>query len=294
MTTWTIDDLRKLDRQYAKQGLHLHQRPFRAAIDLLGPSFSMGVGGNPEVEKITAAYRAMIPEVSTSWPGMGIGLAISVDRVRKVVVPVIFGAGRPIQPWQALGFDSPEDWWTWCREDKAIGASTSFAVADLFDFAYGVDDFKGTKADAETLWTMAASNLSDLANALPSAFSVDSVIQSVCLIVELSLKAALVANGANPNGFKGPSGHDLVGLARRMAAEMPHRDDPLVELVVAKLPPYVASRYKPAGLTRLEVVELALGAQFVAASSVRRLSGRDLAAQMEAGGWPGPRLPFFS
>jgi hypothetical protein len=178
-------------------------------MEILGPSFSLGVGGNPDVEKITAAYRAMIPEVSTSWPGMGIGLATSIDRVHKVVVPVTIGAGRPIQPWQALGFASPQDWWTWCQEDNTIGVSTSFAVADLFDFTYGVDDFKGTKADAETLWTMAASNLSDAANALPSAFSVDSVIQTICLIVELSPKAAPVANGAAPNSFKGPAGHDL-------------------------------------------------------------------------------------
>jgi hypothetical protein len=33
--------------------------------------------------------------------------------------------------------------------------------------------------------------------------------------------------------------------------------------------------------------------QFVAASSVRRMSQRDLAAQMEVGNWPAPRRPFF-
>jgi hypothetical protein len=79
-----------------------------------------------------------------------------------------------------------------------------------------------------------------------------------------------------------------------MATELPHRDDPLVALVVSQLPPYVASRYRPAGLPRLEVVELALGAQFVAASSVRRLSSRDLAGQMEGAGGPGARPTFFS
>jgi hypothetical protein len=59
------------------------------------------------------------------------------------------------------------------------------------------------------------------------------------------------------------------------------------------MPHYVESRYTPAGLTRLQVIRLALGAQFIAASSVRRFSSRDLAAQMEQGGWPAPRAPLF-
>jgi len=49
------------------------------------------VGGNPEVKKITDTYGAMFPETNASWPGAGIGLAASVDRVRKVTLPVVFG-----------------------------------------------------------------------------------------------------------------------------------------------------------------------------------------------------------
>jgi hypothetical protein len=64
--------------------------------------------------------------------------------------------------------------------------------------------------------------------------------------------------------------------------------------VIANLPPYVGSRYKPAGLTRLQVVRLALGVQFVAASTTRRITGVDIAAQMEAADWPGPRKPLVT
>jgi hypothetical protein len=292
--SWTIEDLRKLDLKYAKEGVHMHRRPFRAATELLGPAFSIGAGGNPEVQKIMDAYAAMFPEASASWPGMGIGLAVSVDQVRKMVAPVIFGSGGgPLEVWKSLGFQSREEWWHWCREDRDIAAEAHFAFADLCNFTYGVDDLSDSRPEAQTLWHMAGSNLGDAANALPTLFSVDSMIQPICMVGELSLKAALVFNGADPKEFKGPKGHDLATFSERMSIEMPHRDDPLVQAVIAKLPPYVKSRYEPAGLTRLEVVRLALAVQFVAASTVRRMSQRDLAAQMEVGSWPAPRRPFF-
>jgi HEPN domain-containing protein len=294
MTNWAKDTLRALDLKYAEQGVHLHQRPFRAAVDILGPAFSMGVGGNPEVQKIMAAYAEMIPEVDANWPGMGIGLAAVVDQVRRVVVPVVMGGPGSIEVWQGLGFPDDKAWWLWCRENEDHSARTSFAFADLHDLTYGLDDMRGGSGAELTLWKMATSNLADAANNLPTAFSVDSVLQPICMTAELSIKAALVRNGANPTSFKGKDGHDLKKLVDRLATETPHRDDALTRDVVAHLPPYVDSRYAPAGLTRLEVVGLAIGVQFLAASTVRRFSDRDIAAQMETGGWPAPRRPFFA
>jgi hypothetical protein len=92
MTAWTLDDLRRLDLKYAEEGVHVHQRPFRAAMELLGSNFVMGVGGNPEVKRIMDTYAAMVPEVSTSWPGAGIGFAASVDQVPQAHLP---GRVRP-------------------------------------------------------------------------------------------------------------------------------------------------------------------------------------------------------
>lgn len=292
MTKWTLDTLRALDLEYAKEGVYLHQRPFRAAVDILGPQFSIGVGGNPEVRKIMDAYEQMVPEVNASWPGMGIGLVAVVDQVRKVTVPVVFGEVS-LLVWRALGFDSQQAWWSWCREDERIGATTHFAFADLHDLTFGLDDLRGSSGDDLVLWKMASSNLADAANNLPTAFSVDSVLQPICMVAELSLKAALVRNGADPDSFRGPDGHKLAKLAARLANEIPHRHDVLIAEVIAKLPPYVNSRYKPAGLVRLDVVRLALGVQFVAAATVRRFGTRDLAAMMEAGGWPAPRPSLF-
>lgn len=292
MTTWTIDDLRRLDLKYAEDGVHIHQRPFRAAMELLGSNFVMGVGGNPDVQRIMDDYSAMVPEVTTSWPGAGIGLAASVDRVRKLTFPVIFGEVS-LQPWQVAGFASAEEWWNWCRQDRAIAGDVALAVADLHDLTMGLNEIGQSAPAAVTLWAMARSNLEDVANTLPTAFSHDSVIQPICMVAELSLKAALVWDGVDPDSFrKGKDGHNLTLLAQRMAQARAHRDDARVQAIVAALPPYVESRYKPAGLKRLQVVRLALGVQFIAASSVRRIASADLALQMETDEWPGPRLGF--
>jgi HEPN domain-containing protein len=184
--------------------------------------------------------------------------------------------------------------WRWCREDRDIAADTTFAWADLLDFTYGVDDLGNGNQGAQTLWRMAAANLADAASALPTASSVDAALQPICMVVELSLKAALVFNGADPNSFRGRRGHDIARFAMRLSEEVPHRDDSLVQAIVAKLPDYVASRYSPAGRTRHQVVRLALAAQFIAGSTTRRFTTRDMAAQLEAAEWPGPRRPFFT
>jgi hypothetical protein len=225
MTAWTLDDLRRLDLKYAEEGIHVHQRPFRAAMELLGSNFVMGVGGNPEVKRIMDTYTAMVPEVSTSWPGAGIGFAASVDQVRKLTFPVVFGQ-LSLQPWQVAGFSRAGEWWNWCGQDRAIAGDVSLAVADLHDLTNGLNEVEQRNPAATTLWRMARSNLEDVANTLPTTFSHHSVIQPICMVAELSIKAALVQDGVDPESFrKGKDGHNLSSLARRMADARPHRDD---------------------------------------------------------------------
>ncbi|ESS56854.1 HEPN domain-containing protein [Kosakonia cowanii] len=288
---WTLDDLRRLDKKYAEEGIHIHKRPLNAAIDLLGTNFSLGLFSNPEVQRIVDAYTAMIPEVETSWPGAGIGLIASMDQVRKTTFPVLFGENK-LQVWQIAGFLSNEEWWEWCRKERTIAAEVSFAIADIHDFTMGLNEIEDCASEALTLWQMSRSNLEDIANTLPNSFSHDSVIQPICMVAELSLKAALVWNGVDLNTMKGKNGHNLEYLAQKVMDIKPHRDDRQIKAVIDNIPPYVASRYKPAGLKRLHVVRLALGVQFIAASSLRRITTSDLAIQMESGGFPGPRQAF--
>lgn len=294
MKTWTIDDLYRLDAKFAAANVHLHQRPLRAAAELLGSSFNLVGGMETEASQIMAAYKALIPEVDATWPGLGIGLAVSVDRIRKVTLPVVYGQVR-LESWRALGFQSADEWRLWCRGRNDIALDSDFACLDALDFAIGLRDLGSQNAKAEPLWHMARSNLEDIANILPSTFSVDSVLQPICLVAELAIKGTLVWTNVDPDRFRrdGKRGHDLKALAKEMASARPHRDDPLVETVISKLPPYVDSRYAPANWSRLEVAQVALGVQFIAASSLRRISGLDLAALIEPGVPPTPRQAFF-
>lgn len=291
MAAWTNADLLRLDAEFAKQGVAHHARPLRAAMALLGDNFILSALGNPETDKIVQAYRSLIPECDTTWPGFGVGLIASVDQVRRTTLGVPFGNPGPCQVWKELGFESDRQWFNWCREDRDVAAATHFAFADMQDVAHGLNVIEGQNADAEKLWDMARSNLEDTANTLPHTFSVKSVTQPICLTAELSMKALLVWKGRSSKQVGNQFGHKLVDLASEIASVAPHRDDALIGATIGKFPPYVASRYSPAGLTRLTVVGLALAAQLIAASTLRRASGVDLAAQMETGGWPNPRLP---
>lgn len=284
MSIWNIDTLRELDSKYAEEGTSPHGRPLRAVIDILGRDILLDWDRNPEVLQILSTYERFYPEVDAIWPGMGVGMVAVVDQVRKVVMPVGYGQVS-IVIWKDLGFDSEEAWKYWCREKPSFERSSEFAFADIFDLSYGIDDLRKSHSSGSELWCLAASNVSDFSNTLPGTFGVDTVVQPICLAVELSLKAALVAAGADRDSFRGRhgEGHDLVRLAERVAKEMPHPDDALVLQIAKEMPAYVGSRYKPVGLTRLQVVRLALGAQFIVASSVRRNSDRDLAAQVKSG-----------
>lgn len=141
---------------------------------------------------------------------------------------------------------------------------------------------------------MALSNLEDVANILATAFSIDSVVQPICLTAELSMKAALIDLGADPKVLaRREVGHNHEELARRLATLSPHRDDAIVAAVAAALPDYVQSRYAAAGLTRLSVVRLGLGVQFIAASACRRIGNQDFAGSLEQDQWPSRRSHAF-
>lgn len=291
MTTWTDRDLLRLDAEFAQAGVAMHARPMRAAMAILGGGFVMGVLGNPDVDRVMQDYRRLFPQVDEAWPGKGVGLAASVDTVRKVTVAVILGTCS-VSIHQSLDFQSHEEWVRWCRGDAAIAACSAFAFADLYDLTYGIDG--GKVQPPSELWRMALSNLEDVANILASGFSVDSVVQPICLTAELSMKAALIDLGVDPKTLaKRDVGHNHEELARRLAALSPHRDDPIVAAVAAALPDYVQSRYTASGLTRLSVVKLALGVQFIAASACRRIGNQDFAANLERDQWPGPRSHAF-
>jgi hypothetical protein len=296
MVDYTEEDLLRLDTQYAEENIPFHARPLRAAAEILKEGFAVGGGhfGNPQVADICAAYERLIPEAKTTWPGMGTGLVASVDRVRAVVVSVIYGNCTLSAP-KGIGFESDEEWYAWCRKDEGIMARSLFAFADMHDLVYGIDELK-TLAQTRSfdLWCKATEQLATTTSRLAASGDPgEAILQTIGLTAELALKGSLLHLGVPEDSLSKRSfGHNYQALANKLSEMQPHRDDCMLLSVVNRLPDYVESRYHYTGMTRLQIVELALGAQFVAATAVRRISKGDIAAQVETHG--GARSRYFS
>ncbi len=174
-------------------------------------------------------------------------------------------------------------------------ARSLFAFADMHDLVYGIDELKTfAQTRAFELWCKATEQLATTTSRLAASGAPgEAILQTIGLTTELALKGSLLHLGVPEDSLsKRGYGHNYQALANKLIEMQPHRDDCMLRSVVNKLPDYVESRYHYTGVTRLQIVELALGAQFAAASAVRRISRRDIAAQVEAHG--GPRSRYFS
>ncbi len=283
MIKFTDKDILTLDERFARENIPFHARPLHAAMAILGEQFSIGLLDHPQVSQIQRAYVQLIPEVEFTWPGMGTGLVASIDRVRKVIIGVTYGTVN-ITVDKGLGFSSHQEWEEWCRRDKKIAVRSAFAYADMHDLVYGIDH-NTQHNNVSTLWGLAVEQLKLVAESLSQSGTISSaVLQPICLTAELAMKGTLLHLGIPEKDLKNPKlfGHDLGKLGQRMTQEINHRDDSLLLNALSNFPDYVDNRYKETQLTRLEVIALALNAQFVAASSIRRISGVDMALQMES------------
>lgn len=279
--THSIDEIIfKLDESYAKKNIPFHARPLLAAKQILGKNLSTGLINNPLVEQVRQAYERLIPEVKYTWPGMGTGLIASVDQVKKVTVGIVFGTVN-ISIFKELGFANHQQWINWCRGNQAIAINSALAYADMHDLVYGINK---SKANAAVLWGLASEQLKLVAQSLSQSGSISSpILQPLCLTAELAMKGTLLHLGIPEQDLKNPKlfGHNLMKLGRQMTQEKGHRDDILLLDLLSKFPDYVGDRYRETKLTRLEVISLALSAQFIAASATRRISESDLAKQIE-------------
>lgn len=285
------EEIWMLDKKYAEEGIPFCERPSRAVMDLIAPGFDAGWGvpSDSVVDSIERLYKKLVPEVGGAWPREGIGIAASVDQVRKMVVPAVYGEFRPASA-EALGFDSGKDWIFWCRKDEAIAAESEYSFIDLYDFTRGINSIGlQSHSMAQNLWRQAASNIEVITDSLVNCYRTNSILQPICILAELSMKGALLKLGVKNEDLRLKFGHKLLELARELSRLVPHHEDELLIGVCASFPDYVKSRYDESALNRLQIVKLALKAQFVAASSLRRVSGADETLAVYASEWPGPR-----
>lgn len=288
MATFSTEDLMKLDREFATEGIPFHARPLRAAMRILGGNLVLGpFGAGDEADQICAAYRELFPG-EDYWPGACRGLAVAVDRVRVITFPVVFGPRR-VEVHTGLGFDSPSDWISWCRSDPIIVWKSAFALADVHDVAYGRQFLPQGSQQLKYLIN-ALEHLSDLAASLAHTGSSSSAsLQPIGLIAELALKSALLHLQVPVEELKHKFGHSLPKLANELSRLRPHQEDEELLRVCTHFPDLVSSRYGTPNMTRMKVAELAISAQFVAASAVRRCSPCDMAEDMRSDS-PRPRF----
>lgn len=293
-TQFTDSEILELDEKYAAEGVPFHARPFRAAVDILGNKFSIGVFSNPDVGKIADAYARLIPEVCSTWPGMGTGFISSNDRVKRIKTAVIFGTVQT-DAWQFLQFSSHEEWEIWCRNNETIAAKALYAFADLSDFIYGIDDLNKTNpSKGINFLILAAANLEMVALALENTGTpLPNQIQPIHLIAELSMKGFLRHLGVGDDDLK-KYGHKLISLSKAVSAKIPHSDDIYISSIVKKMPDFVEDRYNGNSLNRMEIIKLALGVQFIAGSVMRRISGRNFAKSFSVNNWPAARETYFN
>lgn len=280
--TKTIDKefVRQRDDELITQGLKLHQRPIHVAMawmkanGISGDLFDKAMWG-----PLMAIYHTLYPAGDFSMPAMLKGGVALRDQMYPVRIAVGYGSAS-VDPIDCI--EIPRDELELIFEhypDQAWRAV--YGVADLWDFAYGVSDLEHGTGDAPQLLANARSSLAATARILAGDIDIDAAVQTICLTAELALKGALAARGWTEAQYRKLS-HHLIKLADALIGEVSTAHDDRLRGAIAHFPDYVGTRYASHGMTRIELMVLAMRAQFVAAEALRRVSHRDLASMLEA------------
>jgi hypothetical protein len=287
--TKTIDKefVRLRDDELIAKDIKLHQRPFHVVMAWMQ---AQGISGDlldkAIWDPLMAIYHELYPAGDFSMPAMLEGGVALRDQMYPVEVAVGYG-GCAVNPIDCIKIPRQELELVFQHYPEQ-GWRAFYSVADLWDFAYGVDDLSHGAGDAPQLLANARSSLAATARILAGDVDIDAAVQTICLTAELSLKGALAARGWTETQYKKLS-HHLDKLAEALIAEVSNANDDRLRGAVAKFPDYVGTRYSSHGMTRAQLMLLAMRAQFVAGEALRRVSDRDLASQLEADPQTSPR-----
>ncbi|PKR88127.1 hypothetical protein CXZ10_16900 [Pleomorphomonas diazotrophica] len=271
---------RERDRELTEAGLTLHQRPFHVAIawmkanNISGPLFD-----NTIWSPLMTFYRQLYPSGDFSVPALFEGGVAFRDQMYSVRVDVGFGQFS-IEPIKCIEIP-PEELETIYNLERDQFWGALYCAGDVIDIAYGIDDISHQRGEAARLFSNARSALAATVRTLQGRLDLDTAVQSACIASELALKGALVCIGWTLPQVRKLS-HNLVEAAETLVSERPRSSDAQLLAACASFPNYVTSRYTDHGLSRRELMTLAMRSQFIVAEAVRRVTERDLGAQLEA------------
>jgi hypothetical protein len=240
-------------------------------------------------DPLIESYRKLYPSGDFSMPAMLSGGVAIRDQIYPVRIPLAFGAAA-VDPLTLVEIPRTELELVF-RLFPDQGWRAFYAVCDLWDFAYGVDDLTKLGTPKPDFLVNARSNLAATTRILRGDIDLDAAVQTACLTAELSMKAALAHLGVHEKALKDLS-HSLPRLAQKLLGLAPSAADARLLATVQSFPNYVGARYTAHGLKRIELMELAMRAQYVAADAVRRIANRNLGAGMEARTDTPPRVWF--
>ena len=271
--------LEKTDSELIEKDVPLHARPFRVAIEWMKATGISAEILAPELwEPLMAIYHQLYPSGDFSMPGSLEGFVGFRDRAYIARVNIAFGTVA-IDPLKCIDITADELDIIW-QNDPAQVWRAIYAVADLWDFAYGVDDLQGQSSSADQLWNNARAAISATSRTLVGGYDIDSVVQSACLSAELAMKGMLSFTGWPEKKFKSLN-HRLVDISAAVISERPSDNDEMLRSACSNFPDYVKTRYEHHGLSRIELITLGMRGQYVAAEALRRVSDRNLGSEIE-------------
>ncbi len=278
----------KIDLELIEKNVPLHARPFSVAIAWMK---AYGLSGDilaPELwAPLMVIYHQLYPTGDFSMPRLLEGFVGFRDRAYIASVNIVFGTPS-IDPLKCIDISATElnvIWWN----DRLQVWRAIYSVADLWDFAYSVNDLSGQSPSADQLWTYAKSAITSTSMTLVNGgLHVDSVVQSACLTAELAMKGMLAFTGYSEDKIRAFN-HRLSDLAEAVISYQSNNNDELLKLACSSFPDYVKTRYKDHELSRVQLLTLGMRAQFVAAEALRRASDRNLAREIEQGNDSIPR-----
>lgn len=272
----------RMDKELIKQDVPLYARPFRVVMAYMDENKISGDFLAPEMwTPLMAIYKRLYPGGSFGFPPMLVGGVGFRDRFYLANVNIGYGTFS-IDPLKQIEISRQELEIVWKQSPDEVWRAM-YCVADLVDFGYSIDDLHKKKKNdaADELLQNARSSIEATARTLASGSSVDAAVQSICLAAELGMKGTLAYLGTDAKGLKALS-HKLPDIATAVATARPAAGDAKMIATASGFPDYVKTRYSSHGLSRVALNELAMKAQYLAAESVRRISDRNLAGDIEA------------
>ncbi|MGT2442205.1 hypothetical protein ACU4I5_05770 [Ensifer adhaerens] len=283
-----VDFIVEADQKLLEQGVPLHARPMRVVFDWARANKFGGHLMAPEIwTPLNAIYDSLYPSEKRYMPPLLLGGVGFRDQMYPTRVNVGLGTFK-IVFLDCIDISKAELEVIWQRRPEEIYRAT-YAVADLWDFAYGTEDLGQNPSTYHgQLWNNARSAITSAALDLTRDYAFDSSVQSSCLAAELSMKGALAYKGWTDDQLTNLR-HNLPKIAKELCAAYPSATDARLQAACGKFPDYVQSRYKNHGLSKIQLIELAMRAQYVAADAIRRISQRNIGGDLERRGDLPPR-----